>query len=946
MNSEIKVLIKAVTSDAKKKIQEVNKELKDIKKTGKDSGKSIEETMKAVAKSAAIVVGAIAAVVAALVGLGKSSKEFIKEQAKLTTAFQASGGSAAQAKKTYIDLYRFMGDSGAATEAAQQLALITTNTEDLAEWTKTLQGVYATMGSTLPIESLAEAANETIKVGKVTGTMADALNWAGVSEDAFNEKLATTNSLAEREALVRSTLNNIYSNAANIYERNNQALLANAESEARLNAALAEAGRVLLPMMTAINNLSATLLTVLKPAFEVVATVVMIFAQWIMTAISWVSAFFSLFLGKSKEASSTTNDVKKNVADTGKSATVAANGVSGLGGALNKAASAAKELKKQTMGFDELNVVSKQDASAGGGGAAGGGGGGGISMPDLSGLESIELPDMEEFKKGLDETKEKLMAILTLVGLIGAGIVVGYLAQEGLLKMVTLTAMQKAQLLAKVRTIGGYMLIVAGATMAVAGYSDAWVNGIDWGNFALTIGGVALLITGIGLAFGGMVAAGAAVGAGLALVVLGVKDFITNGASLQNILTILIGLLAVFAAAWYLASLPVALIVTAIVAVVAAFVILWNECEGFRNFWIGLWEGIKTLFSEFVDWISPKIEAVGKFFSDLWEGIKTSLAPLVEAIGNAFEEAWELAKVVWDLVAPYFEKAWEAIKAIWDFVKPYFELIWDSIVIVFSVVEEWFSGMFSAAWEAIKFVWNTVVSYFTAIWESIAGVFSVVKNVLTGNWEEAWEGIKGIVNTWEEFFSGVWDGIKNVFSAVKTWFKDTFSAAWEAVKNVFSNWGSFFGGLWDTIKTKFSALGTSIGNAISNSVKSGINGIISLIEKTINKGIGLINGAINLINKLPGVSVGKLSEINLPRLAKGGVVDSATVAMIGEAGREAVMPLENNTEWMDKLADRLAARTAAPTKLILKVGEKELGWATINAINGITEQTGGLQLAL
>ena len=68
--------------------------------------------------------------------------------------------------------------------------------------------------------------------------------------------------------------------------------------------------------------------------------------------------------------------------------------------------------------------------------------------------------------------------------------------------------------------------------------------------------------------------------------------------------------------------------------------------------------------------------------------------------------------------------------------------------------------------------------------------------------------------------------------------------------------------------------------------------------------------------------------------------------MIGERGKEAVVPLENNTEWIDKLAERIAEKSGTPTKVILKVGEKELGWATIKAINGITEQTGGLQLQL
>ena len=215
-------------------------------------------------------------------------------------------------------------------------------------------------------------------------------------------------------------------------------------------------------------------------------------------------------------------------------------------------------------------------------------------------------------------------------------------------------------------------------------------------------------------------------------------------------------------------------------------------------------------------------------------------------------------------------------------------------------------GAFELAWTSIKAIWNTATSFFKSIWDSIAGIFKVVKSVLTGNWRDAWEGIKGIVNTWVGFFKGVWDNIKNVFSGVINFFKKTFSSAWTAVKNVFSGWGKFFGGLWDTIKEKFSSIGTSIANAIGGAVKKGINGVISMIENTINSAIGLINGAINLINKIPGLSIGKIKKLSLPKLAKGGVLDKgARTVIAGEDGTEAIIPLEKNTKWIKMIAAQL-----------------------------------------
>lgn len=378
----------------------------------------------------------------------------------------------------------------------------------------------------------------------------------------------------------------------------------------------------------------------------------------------------------------------------------------------------------------------------------------------------------------------------------------------------------------------------------------------------------------------------------------------------------------------------IGIIAAAVTALVAGFLYLWNNCEGFRNFFIEMWESIKTAFQTFLDWISPAIETIKGYFSDLWTKLQEiwayimqSVQPIKEAISGAFSEAWELIKVVWDLVQPYFatiwenikvvfsvikevlsgffEAAWIAIQAVWDVVSSYFAAVWDTIKAIFSVVATYLGGMFSTAWTAIKAVWDTVTGYFTAVWNTIKGIFAVVKAVLSGNWSDAWNAIKGIVNTWANFFSGVWDSIKSVFSSVASWFGNTFSAAWTAVKNVFSTWGSFFSGLWNTIKNTFSSLGTSIANAIGGAVKSGINGVISMIQNTINGAIGLINGAINLINKIPGVSVGKISNLSLPRLAKGTVLTKATPVIAGEDGAEAIMPLEKHTAWIDVLANKL-----------------------------------------
>lgn len=220
------------------------------------------------AKAAAL---GLAAAGTALVALGASTLEYRNEQAKLTTAFETAGSTAAQAKETYNDLFRVLGDSGQATEAAGHLAKLTTEEKALNEWTTICQGVYATFGDSLPIEGLTEAANETAKVGTLTGSLADALNWAGVNEDAFQEKLDKCNTEAEREKLIRETLNGLYTDAAATYEENNAQVLAQNEAQAKLQETTAALGEVVAPLVTSFTQFATDALAVVVPYVQQLA---------------------------------------------------------------------------------------------------------------------------------------------------------------------------------------------------------------------------------------------------------------------------------------------------------------------------------------------------------------------------------------------------------------------------------------------------------------------------------------------------------------------------------------------------------------------------------------------------------------------------------------------------------------------------------------------------
>lgn len=305
MNEELKIKISAEIGDVKKKLNDAKKEVGDFagdaeKKLGglKDVMKKIGSSIGEYAKKMGV---GLAAAGAAVVGISAATEEYRQNQAKLITAFEVAGASAETAKGVYTDLYRVLGEDDTSVEAANHLAQLTNNQKALSEWTTICQGAFATFGDSIPIEGLTEAINETVKTGQVTGSLADAINWAkatneqwskalsgnktaqeafnaaiadgATKEDAFNAALATCNSEAEREKLTREALTGIYGDAAAAYEKNAKAVLEQREAHARLQGALAAVGAAVTPVVTLFTNLAADGLEAVLPLIEKVGTV-------------------------------------------------------------------------------------------------------------------------------------------------------------------------------------------------------------------------------------------------------------------------------------------------------------------------------------------------------------------------------------------------------------------------------------------------------------------------------------------------------------------------------------------------------------------------------------------------------------------------------------------------------------------------------------------------
>lgn len=182
------------------------------------------------------------AVTAAFLAMDSATEEYRIAQGKLNTAYEAAGYSAETAATAYNKFYQILGDTDTATEASQLLSKLIQNEQDVTKWTRVAAGVSGTFGDSLPIEGLIEATNETAKVGQVTGVLADALNWVGISEDKMNERLERTSSEAERNQILLETLTGSYSDAADAFYRNNEQLVQSRKNQAALSAMTAKLG--------------------------------------------------------------------------------------------------------------------------------------------------------------------------------------------------------------------------------------------------------------------------------------------------------------------------------------------------------------------------------------------------------------------------------------------------------------------------------------------------------------------------------------------------------------------------------------------------------------------------------------------------------------------------------------------------------------------------------
>jgi phage-related minor tail protein len=264
--------------------------------TIEDNADKLEKAGKGVERGGLAISGGITAAATGLTALAESQEEAIAKNNQLETAFTSAGSTVEQAQTTYANFYRILGDGDTATEASQNLIRLTQDEEELKKWTDIAAGAYATFGDALPLENLAETAQETAHTGAVTGSFADALNWSTASaeqwsnalsgnsaaqaafnkaiaegqtkEDAFNEALAACKTEQERATLVTDALAGVYGDAGKAFQETNKDLLASRDAQNELETSMREMGEAALPVKQMVTEIGSEILGKLTPALQ------------------------------------------------------------------------------------------------------------------------------------------------------------------------------------------------------------------------------------------------------------------------------------------------------------------------------------------------------------------------------------------------------------------------------------------------------------------------------------------------------------------------------------------------------------------------------------------------------------------------------------------------------------------------------------------------------
>ena len=481
-----------------------------------------------------------------------------------------------------------------------------------------------------------------------------------------------------------------------------------------------------------------------------------------------------------------------------------------------------------------------------------------------------------------------------------------------------------------------------------------WLNSLDAGTrkVIVTIGAVVAAAGPVLITIGKM-----AQGVG-ALMKLA-PNIVTAFGKIKGLLTTLgSGLKALWGV---LAANPIILVIAAIAALVAGFIYLWNNSEEFRNFWINLWEKIKTAAANAVNWIKTAFNNFVNFWVTLWNNVKTTVSNAFNGIKTFFSNVISFIKENWQglllfLVSPVAG----AFKLIYDNCDGFREFIDNFIANLVDLI--------TTAWEnitaGVEAAWTIILTTIENVWTSIVTAVQTALTTVSTAITTVWEAIKTTVSTVLSAIgtavSTAWNNIKNTVTTLMNAIKTGVTTAWENIKSTVSNVISSIG---TAISNGFNAAKNTVSNvlnAIKNTMSNIWDGAVSIVKGAVDKLKSLVNFQWSLPKiKLPHFSISGSFSLNPPSIPRisvewykkamqdGLILNKPTVLPAadgtlrgyGDAGPEAVVGVSSLRSMIN---DAVAAAGAGGSITIpVYIGQHRIETIVVDAIQRNNYRSGG-----
>lgn len=375
---------------------------------------------------------------------------------------------------------------------------------------------------------------------------------------------------------------------------------------------------------------------------------------------------------------------------------------------------------------------------------------------------------------------------------------------------------------------------------------------------------------------------------------------------------------------------PITLVIAAIAALIAIGVLLYQNWDTVVEFAKTAWQGL-------CDFISGICQAIGEFFSGLW----TKLQEIFEPIGQWFGEK--------------FQEGWDGIVNIFSNLGSWFGDRWADVTNALAEVGSWFGDKFKQGWDAISNAFSKLGSWFGDRWNESKDALAEANTWLGEKFQSGRDKVNSAFEKVGSWFGDRWNDIKDGVKEADTWFGEKFESAKEKTQNPFQKIGSWFSDRWKDIQDALK----EIPNWFKNLFNDAMENAKSIVKSGIDKLKSFFDFDWSLPRiKLPHFNISGSFSLNPPRIpsfsvdwyARGGVFNSPSIIGVGEAGQEAVMPLERNTGWISTLAQKVAERMPvnnAPAgyslpagDIVIQIAGHEFGRVAIQEINKEHERAG------